>query len=601
MVDNTLLIGGGVVAAGLVWFMSQKSAPSTLEDTQATSFVGIGGDGDGPDNKEVAIEPVTEFLEDCAGATNTNDDDSTATNDDGSTATVCATPLWMANETVTLTHPLAATNSDFATYTFTVTIGSDIVASSTESAFAAMPEGQVIGDYSITATRSGASYESGRWTTDQNATFANGSITKSNALTPASSIIPSWDEVLTAFGGYMPGKIGGVGEEILMRSGIFSDVGEFMYEKQGADGNAYPVTVDKFGLTMSGTVIPMYAQMKVKCSSGSWVLNGNPVQVTPANTLGRTGDNADGSTCYAPCFPAAIPTSGVALGCELPTVSITYPSKIYVVCNPEAEDCSDRSMTSLGKMSEDEIWNLNPAITIPSTMKKGGWDTPSGAVHQRLTQSIGTPMVNQDGGGWYVKYSNGSKHYINSVLPGFKAAYTRQSIECDCPSDTMLEDTKFTLLDKYSCPGGFNILGGSNEWKTTYCGGLKPDYGCTDETANNYNENKVKDPTDTDICNPKYCTYPLTRIFPECETGGGGGGIGDFINPVTPISGGGDDVDVVTPLIPTNPCAGKTGMALYLCQGQNASIGGGNSSISMAENTLNARNFINTGHSFLNW
>ena len=574
MVNNTLLIGGGVVAAGLVWFMSQKSAPSTpstLEDTQATSFVGVSGGGDA-DNKVVAIEPITEFLEDCAGTT---------TNDDGSTVSgLCETPLWSAYETVTLTHPLAATNSSFADYTFTVTIVSDIQSSGTEASFNALPEGQVIGDYSIEVTRSGPVYESGRWTTDQNATFANGSITKSNALTPASSVIPSWDAVLAAFGGYMPGKIGGVGDEVIFRQGNFDDVGQWQYEKQGADGLPYPVTVNKFGLTMSGTVIPMYAQLKVKCDSGSWESSGNPVQVTSANITNTNN------------YPVVVPTSGVALGCSLPTVSISYPTKIYVMCHPEAEDCSDRSMSILG-MSEDEIWNLNPAApNIPTTMQKGGWTTPSGSVWGILFNSVGTPKIYQDSGGWYVKYDLVSKYYINSVLPGFKAAYTRQSIECDCPPDTMLDGTKFTLLDKYSCPGGLNTLGGSNEWKTTYCGGLKPDYGCTDPRASNYNEHKVLDPTDTDVCNPKYCTYPANTILPECQTGDGSGAIGDSVEEYVDVSDS-DDGDGSIGVI-TNPCAGKSGAALIACLR-------GNVSISLAENVLSPSVVTHTSHSFINW
>ena len=306
-----------------------------------------------------------------------------------------------------------------------------------------------------------------------------------------------------------------------------------------------------------------------------------------------------------PLFPSVIPTSGVALGCSLPTVSISYPSRIEIVCHSEAEDCSDRATTSLGGIASDEIWNLNPAITVPTTMQKGTWETDSGRVWGILFNSYGTPKIYQDAQGWYVKYSNStSKTYINTVLPGFKAAYTRQSVECDCPSDTMLEGTKFTMLDKFSCPSS-GILGGNQDWKDTYCGGLKPDYGCTDSRAINYNENKVKDPTDNDVCNPKYCNYGSNQILAECQ--GGGGGLGDF-TPVTPIdsSGGGQDATPVGGV--TDPCAGKTGAALTMCRISNNNLGGGSvggvgsgSFTLQADSVLKPSAITHSSHSFLNW
>ena len=246
-------------------------------------------------------------------------------------------------------------------------------------------------------------------------------------------------------------------------------------------------------------------------------------------------------------------------------------------------------------------------------MQKGTWETDSGRVWGRLFDSIGTPKIYQDAQGWYVKYSNSTnKTYINSVLPGFKAAYTRQSVECECPSDTVLDGTKFNLLDKFSCPSGGilgGIFGGSAEWKDTYCGGLKPDYGCTDSRATNYNSSKVKDPTDNDVCNPKYCNYGFNQILPECQDGGGiggGNGLGDFVSPATPIdsSGGGQDATPVGGGV-TDPCAGKTGVALTMCRIQNrkggGSVGGVGQINLMAESVLRPSVITNTSHSFLNW
>ena len=210
-------------------------------------------------------------------------------------------------------------------------------------------------------------------------------------------------------------------------------------------------------------------------------------------------------------------------------MNITYPSVIHVVCDDDVEDCSDRATSSAGGMVQDEVWNLNPAAPQQSTMQKGKWTTKSGAVHGIVFDNLRTPRVYQDSSGrWYVRYSNSptGNVYIDEVIPTFKATYTRQSVTCTCPSDTNLEGTTFTLLDKYSYPAGTpeasmfaGVLGGSDEWKTTYCGGLKPVYGCKDTRATNYNSNPdvVKDPTDNDVCNPNTVTTHPMLSYPNVK------------------------------------------------------------------------------------
>jgi len=604
MADTTLLIGGGIVAAGLFYFMSQgKSDETTLEDTQATSYVGISGGGTA-DNRNENIVSVADFLGDCS--TPAGDGNGT---DDGSNTNICLTPLYLANETIVLEHPMAATNSGFSTYKFTVSIVSDITSSMTEAAFNALSDTQVIGDYSITVSRSGASYEgetagSGRWTQDQNSTFANGSINKGNAMAPADSVVPTWDECLAAFGGYMPGRIGATGDEVIFRVGNFNDVGQWQYEKQGADGLPYPVTVDKFGLDMSGNVIPMYAQLQYKCPTSyndAWIYSGPKVQVTSANTLGMVGDNADGSTCYKPCFPAIEPTSGLTLGCTLPSFSITYPNKIYVYCDSKDQDCSDVGTTSLGTASNTEWWNLNQNASTPTQMQKGGWNTPSGAVWGKLfdTLPLFTPGVYTDSQGWYVYVGSGTNYpdkiYVDSILPGFKAAYTRQTKTCICPPETNNAGTTFTITDKSSCPGEGSILEGDDEWKTTHCGGLAPVVGCIDPRASNTCETCVDSDPPNDPCalTNNLCNYPANVVLTECGgvTGGGSGGLGDFTDDVQEYvdTSDNDDGDAVGVII-INPGVGV-----------GSGNSGGNFGGFSAENTLNARNFINTGHSFLNW
>jgi len=620
MANQGLLIGGVAVLGVAAYFLTQGGEETTtLEDTQATSFVGLGGGGEA-DNRSQKLETPTKFLDDCATPTATTTD---ATTDDGTTQEECAVPLYKANETITIEHPLAATNSDFSQYYFTVRIEADILTSMTEAAFNAAPASEVLGDYTISVERSGGWQDDRRWTANKNPDF-NGSLTETGLLTkgnsndPVSSVVPTWEQCLNAFGGYMPNKVGALGDEVIFRKGDFEDVGEFRYLKKTSDGQDYPTTVNKFALDMSGNVIPLYAQMEVNCGgTSSWNAVGGLTQVTSANLL--VGDDV----CYAPCYPAVLPTSGIAFGCSLPTVDITYPSVIHVVCDEDAEDCSDRGTTSAGGIPEDEVWNLNPAAPQQSTMQKGKWTTKSGAVHGIVFDNLRTPRVYQDSSGrWYVRYSNSptGNVYIDEVIPTFKATYTRQSVTCTCPSDTNLEGTTFTIFDKSTCPAGTpeasmfaGIFGGNDEWKTTYCGGLKPDYGCTDPRATNYNENKVKDPTDNDVCNPKYCNYGFNQILPECQGGGGLGGGGLDTGGETTNPGGNTGGTDLSPSDSDCPqCDGKVGVNLTACliqcrkgsSGGNLGSGGANlgGGISlMAENIISPAKLVNSAHSFLNW
>ena len=148
MANQGLLIGGVAVLGVAAYFLTQGGEePTTLEDTQATSFVGLGGGGEA-DNRSQKLENPKEFLDDCATPT-------TTTTDDGTTQEECAVPLYLANETITLEHPLAATNSDYAQYKFTVRIEADILTSMTEAAFNAAPASEVLGDYTISVERKG--------------------------------------------------------------------------------------------------------------------------------------------------------------------------------------------------------------------------------------------------------------------------------------------------------------------------------------------------------------------------------------------------------------------------------------------------------------
>ena len=100
-------------------------------------------------------------------------------------------------------------------------------------------------------------------------------------------------------------------------------------------------------------------------------------------------------------------------------------------------------------------------------------------------------------------------------------------------------------------------------------------------------------PNDPCALTNNLCNYPANVVLTECGgvTGGGSGGLGDFTDDVQEYvdTSDNDDGDAVGVII-INPGVGS---------GNSGGNSGGFSL--MAENTLNARNFINTGHSFLNW
>jgi hypothetical protein len=176
------------------------------------------------------------------------------------------------------------------------------------------------------------------------------------------------------------------------------------------------------------------------------------------------------------------------------------------------------------------------------------------------------------------------------------AAYTRQTKTCTCPTETNDAGTTFTITDKSSCPYEGSLIGGDDEWKTTYCGGLAPVVGCIDPRASNTCETCVDSDPPNDPCalTNNLCNYPANVVLTDCTgiTGGGGGGLDDFTDNVQEYvdTSDNDDGGAVGVII-VSPGVGGLGNS-----------GGNSGGFSlMAENTLNARNFINTGHSFLNW
>ena len=64
MANQKMLIGGVAVLGVAAYFLTQNEA-TTLEDTQATSYTQISGDGSTADNRSQAIVDVKDLLGDC--------------------------------------------------------------------------------------------------------------------------------------------------------------------------------------------------------------------------------------------------------------------------------------------------------------------------------------------------------------------------------------------------------------------------------------------------------------------------------------------------------------------------------------------------------
>ena len=98
----------------------------------------------------------------------------------------------------------------------------------------------------------------------------------------------------------------------------------------------------------------------------------------------------------------------------------------------------------------------------------------------------------------------------------------------------------------------------------------------------------MKDPEDTDVCNPKYCTYATDVILPECQGIAGGQdfpGSGGEVDEAPPTEG--DDTDETRLLSGIDNNSGNSGSVDY--------------SSLLAENVISPTKLINTSQSFLNW
>ena len=431
--DSSILIGGLAIGAGLLYYSQASSAEI---NPSATAFNPNSVNEDGPDKRKQKLENVGNFLDDCATG--------------GSSETgVCETALWDGGgETVVLTHPLAATNPIFKAYKFTLKLTTDLILSSTEAGFEQIPAGQVIGDYSWSISRSGAWYESSRWTKDQNSSndFQN-SLTKGNVMATVASVTPTWDEVLAAFGGYMSGRVAGLDKSISIVGGYFGDTGG-SYRFVNSEGNT--VSTMRINIGMDGAVItPSPIQMQTKCPSQSaWTPQGSPISLLNA----VLGNNGAGSEFY----PPQDITSGIPFCGSCPSFTGELPTSIRVV------DWDD----NMKQISIDDLL-VSPTSVTFSKCSNG----VSSSVYERLWGSTGFARVGKDNGGYFINYGS-SKVYISTIIVGFDAMYQRRQVQCVCPGGSAKVGQSVTIYDTNNCPSWYNQAN-----ITEHCGGVSSGSG----------------------------------------------------------------------------------------------------------------------------
>ncbi len=359
-----------------------------------------------------------------------------------------AESVWRSRgKTFTFTHPLAATNSKYGQYTFKAKLVVDILQSGAYESWEEVPQA-LQGDYVWELSRQG-----GSWTVNTSAQDIRGTISKSLLSQSVDSIKPTFDSILSAFGGYKPNYPAANEGSIAIQSGYFTDTGgQWRYVNDA--GNK--VSTQQIVLDLNGNQInPAPLKMQVKCKgSNTWTDYGN--FVTVIGSLIATNENG-----YK-FFPADAPTgylpSGLPYGCTIPTEMKTLPATIRVI-----EDNGD--YTNYTQVSIDDLIVSGTQVSVVDNQDGS---TDEAVIYYKLFNSFNFPLVHKDASGYYVlnKWKNDRKAYISTLIPGFGAYYARRQVQCTCPGGTKKVGQTVTVYDTNNCPS-FTSIADQNK----YCGG----------------------------------------------------------------------------------------------------------------------------------
>lgn len=450
MKSNVAVAGLIVAGAGLLAFSQRAAAQELANREGAAAFTQAQKDTAGPAQRRKQIVNLDSLIPDVPDS------------------------IWDSDGmTLVLEHPLAATNSAYAPFKFSLRLVVDVGASGAYENWSEVPD-VPLGDYTWEITRQGGSLAS-PWTVESSGNIS-GILTKANVVSPVSTITPTWETVVASFGGYQPNYAVSTGEKIIILSGDFSDTyGGWKYVN--ADGNKVSEIFIKTDLS-GNTMNPQPIQLMTKCEGQNGVLRNNPVTVTRA--MATATDN--GTLFYPPWGMSYV--SGLSYGCACESKTKTLPSSIRVV------DFDTMVQTAAGEEPK-QIKILDKASTAPSSItlgicKDGPTERVDSAILRTWTASL--PKVGEDTGGLYIyQYDlNGNrieKIYISQVIPGFDAMYARRSVDCSCPSGSANAGQTVTIYDTNNCPnwslpsaidehcGGAASGGGSSGGGSGYTGG----------------------------------------------------------------------------------------------------------------------------------
>jgi len=359
-------------------------------------------------------------------------------------------------KTFTFEHPLAASNPKYSTYKLKAKLVVDILQSGAYESWEEVPD-SIQGDYTWELSRQG-----GSWTVKTNADDIRGQISKSLLSQSVDSIKPTFDSILSSFGGYKSNYPAVNMGHVQIKSGPLTETGgSYRY----VNSNGAGVSKQQIVLDLSGNQIaPEPLQMQVKCSGQSWNNVGSSVVVIGS----LIAENENKTVKFFPAEAISGSLSGLSYGCTIPQVTKTLPKSIRVV---------DATGT---QVSIDDL--------VPSAIKTVSVEniksvSAKGYINTRLFSSFGIPKVQKDGGGYFLMWgvpNKDKKAYISELIPGFNVLYQRRQVQCQCPGGSNKVGQTVTIYDTNKCPS-FKSTSQINE----HCGGASSGAGGGTNTGGN--------------------------------------------------------------------------------------------------------------------
>jgi hypothetical protein len=459
MKSSTMVLVGGAGLIGAMLLFSQKET-DVLDDDVTPSYVAP-DEIDTPDNKDTINQGDYDYGGDLLPSTN----------------------MWRNKDgkTIRIYHPLkndSQLGSYFDSFYFDVKLTVDWMSSiynpDDDKTIDDLPE--TLGDYTWELTRSGSGTESSRWTTLQNGNDIRGLITKSVLYNTIEQITPTWNDVLMAFDGYMPGKKV-AGPNLTLSGGQLSDTGgNYQYVAYYENGTEVPTSLFasntvKLQYAMSGEAISMNIKLKYRCgNSGNYTLYSSATYPFPSPYFGEYGTGG----YYFPIetAPEVIRNpQGVLFGCTIPTKTNSYPVMLHV-------DAGEGNTSSLGS-SHTQVWELVGTPADWTGAVSNSWEDDGHRAWSILFDSYGIPMVFHDASGLYVKSRQTDKHkiYLKNHIVGIDAIYQRKSCTGVCPGGTAKVGQTITRYDTSLCDASRLV-------NAPECGGMATDGGGSSSGGN---------------------------------------------------------------------------------------------------------------------